>query len=305
MCQTPHRGRKDAYQSAKSTIMSDPKVWLITGSSSGFGRELTEFVLKNGDIAVATLRKPEALADLSSTYPLSQLLVLKLDVTNPSEIVSAFAEAEEKFGRIDVVFNNAGYGVLAEVEGTPEEVARGMFEVNFWGAAAVSREAVRFFRDVNKPAGGRLLQMSSLSGIEAQPTLGYYAATKFALEGLSEAIAAEVDPAWNIKVTIIEPGGFRTKITSSSMQLIPAHPAYNNPDTQVVMFRQYLESNPVMPGDASKAAGVFHRLASYPDPPLRFPLGKDCISGVRRKTAKLLQDVDNFESWSEGTEARD
>lgn len=139
---------------------------------------MTERVLKNGDIAIATLRKPEALSDLQTQYDTTKLLVLRLDVTKPQEIRDAFAQAKEAYGRVDVVFNNAGYSVLAEAEGTPDDAARAMFEVNFWGAANVSREAVAFFREANKPSGGRLLNVSSIIGLAPGAGMGYYAATK-------------------------------------------------------------------------------------------------------------------------------
>lgn len=140
---------------------------------------MVEYVLGKGDIAIATLRKPEVLDDLKALYPGSQLLILKLDVTQPKDIVDAFAMAKQSFGRIDVVFNNAGYGILAEVEGTPQDVARAMFEVTFWGAERVSREAIKFFREVNKPeVGGRLLNNSSMAGLHGFPGMGYYCAAK-------------------------------------------------------------------------------------------------------------------------------
>ena len=180
---------------------------------------MTELVLKNGDRAVATLRKPEVLAGLASKHGKDKLLVLKLDVTHPDEIKAAFDDAVKHFGRVDVVFNNAGYSVLGEIEGLPEEVGRAVFDTNVWGATNVSKEAVRVFRDVNKPAGGLLLQNSSQAGIQAYPGLGHYSATKYgeplsvastmlsaahviliALEGISTALAAEVEPEWNIKV---------------------------------------------------------------------------------------------------------
>ena len=140
---------------------------------------MTEYVLKNGDIAVATLRKPEVLDELKKQWPTDKLLVVKLDVTKKQDIIDAFSKAQEVFGRVDVVFNNAGYGVLAEVEGTPEQEARYMFDTNFWGATNVSREAVRFFREVNKPVGGRILVVSSLVGIKPMALIGYYTASKF------------------------------------------------------------------------------------------------------------------------------
>lgn len=125
------------------------------------------------------MRRPKVLADLQAQYPAERLLVLKLDVTKPQEISAAFQKAKDAFGRIDVVYNNAAYGVIAEVEGTTEDVARAMFETNFWGAANVSREAVKFFREVNKPIGGRLLTVSSIVGIKAMAVIGYYGASKY------------------------------------------------------------------------------------------------------------------------------
>ena len=139
---------------------------------------MVELVLAKGDIAVATLRKPEMLADLSTKYDTKQLLVLKLDVVKAEEIRVAFDTAIEAFGRIDVVFNNAGYGLIGEVEATPEAMARALFNVNFFGAANVSKEAVRIFRDCNRPQGGQLLQTSSSAVVVDPAVFGFYAATK-------------------------------------------------------------------------------------------------------------------------------
>lgn len=139
---------------------------------------MTELVLAKGDIAVATLRKPEVISDLSSKYTSKQLLVLKLDVSKPAEVVAAFDAAVKAFGRIDVVFNNAGYSVLGEVEAASEQIARGVFDVNFFGAVNVSKEAVRIFRDVNRPQGGRLIQMSSGVVYYEAGAIAFYAATK-------------------------------------------------------------------------------------------------------------------------------
>ena len=151
---------------------------VVTGASSGFGRATTEHVLAQGNIVVATLRKPEVLNDLKAKYTADRLLVLKLDVTKTTEIVEAFRKAIDVFGRIDVVFNNAGSNVFAEVEGSTDEAVRSLFDTNFFGAMNVSREAVRVFRDVNRPVGGRLLITSSAAGLSSYPMIGYYAGTK-------------------------------------------------------------------------------------------------------------------------------
>ena len=152
----------------------------VTGASTGFGRELTKVVLEHGDTAVATARRPEVLADLVATYTAERLLTLKLDVTKQADIVAAFAAAHAKFGRIDVVANNAGYSTVGEVESVSDETARAIFETNFWGAANVAREAVRVFRELNPHgAGGRLLNFSSISGIQGMAGFAHYCATKF------------------------------------------------------------------------------------------------------------------------------
>ena len=140
------------------------------------GKSVTEYALARGDRVVATLRKPEVLSSLSAKYPASQLLLVKVDVTVLGDIKSAFAKAKEAFGRVDIVYNNAGYTVLGEVEGTPDEDARKLFEVDFWGAVNVSTEAVRFFREENKPIGGRLINVSTLAAIKPTPAIGFYGA---------------------------------------------------------------------------------------------------------------------------------
>ena len=151
----------------------------VTGSSSGFGLSMVKLALEKGDKVMATLRKPSDLDDLAGKYPSTELRILKVDVTQPAEVADAFTEAKKQFGRVDVVFNNAGSFVVGEVEGTPEAVARSLMDVNFWGAASVSREAVRFFREENPAgAGGLLLNVSSSSGIVSFTCAGYYAATK-------------------------------------------------------------------------------------------------------------------------------
>jgi NAD(P)-dependent dehydrogenase (short-subunit alcohol dehydrogenase family) len=151
----------------------------VTGSSTGFGFTMTKRVLENGDIAVATLRTPSNLDALRAEYPSSnKLLIIKLDVTKPEEISSAFKEVKDKLGRIDYVFNNAGYGTVGEVEGVGEADAKAMFEVNFWGAMNVAKEALEFFREVNKPQGGYLLNVSSMVGLVVKPLLGWYTASR-------------------------------------------------------------------------------------------------------------------------------
>ncbi|KAF8895945.1 hypothetical protein CPB85DRAFT_1329132 [Mucidula mucida] len=224
-----------------SSSQSQPKVWFITGASSGFGRGMTECVLKKGDIAVATLRVPEVLASLKEKYPPTQLLVLRLDVSKPDEITAAFAATRSTFGRIDVVFNNAGYPILSEVETEQASEARAMFDVNFWGAVNVS----------TKPT---ILTVSAIVGMAGHPCMGYYGASKHALEGITKALAKELDPDWHIKITLIESGAFETRIKAGgSGVVLPVHPAYKDSPSKVM--RYYFDNLDKMPpvGDTDKA----------------------------------------------------
>ncbi|KAG1725523.1 NAD(P)-binding protein [Suillus lakei] len=278
--------------------MTESKVWLVTGSSSGFGRSMTELLLKNGNQVVATLRRKEALSDLAELYPSSQLLIVQMDVVKSSEVAAAFAKAKEVFGRVDVVFNNAGMAIIGEMESMSDEDARQIFEVNFWGASNVTREAIQMFREVNKPIGGRLLQVSSNLGLVGRAAASYYSASKHALEGFSESLAQELDPAWNIQVTIIEPGPFRTKMFTDNARLVPRHPAYGDPELPGSKFRQFMTST-VADGDTEKAVVVIEKLTHLDEPPLRLPLHRLAVRAGREKAKSLTENIDRYELWTE------
>ncbi|KAI9065969.1 NAD-P-binding protein [Trametes sanguinea] len=278
--------------------MSPPKVWFITGTSTGLGRALAEYVLSKGDTVVATARRPSSLDDLKAKHPSDRLLVIKLNVDNPQEVADAFAQVKSKLGRLDVVYNNAAYGTFGEVEGVRDEDVRAQMETNFWGAFYVSREAVKFFREVNAPGvGGRLLQVSSMNGVAGAAGLGFYAASKFALEGLSECLASELDPSWNIKVTLVQPGSYQTpgfgKVIWS-----PPHPAYSNPELPASKLRAVWDSIS-SPGDPAKAAKVFYEIGNMANPPVHVPVGKDSIAVIRKKLAELTAEVDKYEYLSQ------
>ncbi|KAF9238680.1 hypothetical protein BU15DRAFT_88304 [Melanogaster broomeanus] len=258
-------------------MSSTPKVWLVTGSSSGFGRSMVELLLNKGNKV-----------HLAPKYPTSQLLVVKLDVTHSSDISAAFEEARQTFGKIDVVFNNAGLTQMGEVEGVPEEAARS--------------EAVRFFRDVNIPAGGRLLQVSSQVGLAGLPAVGFYSASFTirilcpALEGLSECLSKELDPAWNIKITIIEPGPFRTRV----MKGLAQHPAYADPRSPSSQIRAgFSPGSDFVDGDADKAVAAMEKLVHLDNPPLRLPLHKWTVAAIKEKIQSVLEEVQAYESWSD------
>ncbi|KAM5545860.1 hypothetical protein V8D89_000898 [Ganoderma adspersum] len=285
-----------------------PRVWFITGSSSGLGLDMTRDVLAKGDIAVATLRKPEVLADLVAQYPKERLLVLKVDVTVHQDILDAFKEAKETFGKVDVVVSNAGTALLSEVEGTPDDVARALFEVNFWGSRHVLQEAVRFMREENAPGkGGRIFQITSGTELVGYPACGFYSATKHAIGGLAKTLAKEVDPEWNIKMTIISLGAFGTNAVSA-MPKIPVHPAYDNPELLVAKSRKSIlmslggDFDPMyeVKGDAAKAADAIYRMSVLPSPPLRVPLG--CVDLARAAVKSFSDEVEEYASWSVGLE---
>jgi len=253
---------------------------------------LVELILKGGDIVVATLRTPSALDDLKQAYDESNLLILPLDVTNAEQIKSAFQAATDKYGRIDFVYNLAGYGLIAEVEGTPEEDARVLFEVNFWGATRVSNEAVRVFREVNRPQGGHLFVVSSSVGLKPMAGTGFYSASKHALEGVTEAMNMELHPSWNIKITIIEPGSFRTNAIGESLKVLPPHPAYSDgclPSKQLRDFLPVFTTN----NDPQKLSEVvYFQISRNPKPPLRLPLGEDAVGLATSKFVDLTEAAD-------------
>ncbi|KAG2033191.1 hypothetical protein BDR03DRAFT_702116 [Suillus americanus] len=279
--------------------MSSPKVWFITGTSSGFGRFMTEYALNQGDIVVATLRKPQVLSDLAARYSADKLLVLKVDVTKQEDINEAFARTRSAFGRLDVVFNNAGYGIITEIEGTPDDKARELFETNFWGATNVSRAAVNFFREVNEAGkGGTILQLSSIAGFNALPGLSYYAATKHALEGFSDGLAKELPASWNINICIIEPGGFHTNGPGmKGAVVLPQHPAYADKSFAGSVLRQMLEGV-VFEGDAEKFTRTVYEVVQGGKIPKRLPMGLDALEMLNLRIENLKMTVDETKGWS-------
>ncbi|KAG2111976.1 uncharacterized protein F5147DRAFT_632713 [Suillus discolor] len=267
-------------------MMSSPKVWFITGTSSGFGRLMTEYALDQGDIVVATLRKPQVLSDLAARYPVDKLLVLKVDVTKQEDIDEAFARTRSAFGRLDVVFNNAGYSIVTEIEGTPVDKARELFETNFWGATNVSRAAVKFFREVNERGkGGTILQMSSIGGFNALPEFGYYAATKHGRNLGMDSINTHDKN----QICIIEPGAFHTSVMNKA-EVLPQHPAYTDESFETsVMRRQVVGA--VFEGDAYKFTRTVYEVVQGGNIPKRLPMGLDAIELLNGKIELLKATV--------------
>ncbi|KAI0937996.1 hypothetical protein AcV7_003313 [Taiwanofungus camphoratus] len=284
-----------------NTLNANSRVWFITGSSQGIGRALLEELLVSRERVVATLRKPAVLASLTQKYPPSQLLVLPLDVTKPDQIKSALEEVKKHFGRLDVVVNNAGQGLMAEIEGVSDEEARRQMDVLFWGPFHVIKEAIPLMRDVNPPGvGGRILSISSAGGYSANPTLSIYSAGKFALEGLTESFTKEMDPSWNIKGVIVELGGFRTDWLSSSMTIKPPLPPYAHIDSPCALFRHMSLNIPYI-GDPAKAPKALIAVAGLPDPPLRIQLGTDSMAMVKTSAKKTLKDAEKWADFAHQT----
>ncbi|TFK83788.1 NAD(P)-binding protein [Polyporus arcularius HHB13444] len=285
-----------------STHINNSRVWLVTGCSSGLGLALIQEVLASGERVVATLRKPADIASLSDKYPSTQLLVEQLDVTDAARTKAVFEATRAHFGRLDVVVNNAGYGMQGEFETFPEEAAKAMMDVLFWGPARICREAIRFMREVNPPGqGGRILNITSMGGFVGFPTGSFYHAGKFALEGTTESFAKELLPEWNIKATIIEPGGFRTRFVEAAFVRTPAAPAYNKPHAPGVFMRKITEDPSIFVGDVAKAAKAMVRIAGLEDPPIRIQLGTDSLMAVKVKAESTIRDIERWEEISHST----
>jgi len=254
-----------------------PRVFLITGTSTGFGKYLVQEVIDKGDIAVATARKPEALSFENTTS--KNYLAVKLDVTKPEDIEAAFKKAVSTFGRVDVVVNNAGYGLAGPFEEVSEEQARTQMEVNYFGLIAVTRKALAVMRD-QKPSGGLIQNVTSIGGQRGVPLFSIYCSSKWAVEGFTEALSKELKPEWNIKVQCVEPGGFRTDWAGRSMAFPEKkHPAYDHLDAKKNMG----ERNGTQAGDPKKGGKAMYALATINDPPLRAVIGSDAYQAMQGK----------------------
>ena len=263
------------------------KIWFITGSSRGLGRSLTEAVLLKGDKVAATARNPENLNDLVERYS-DQIYPIKLDVTNQSEIRDAVKSAVEHFGQIDVLVNNAGFGIIGAAEAFTDEQVYSQLETNLYGPIEVTRAVLPYMR---KQRSGHILQISSVGGRVGNAGLTMYQAAKFGLGGFSEALAKEVTPL-GIHVTCVEPGGFRTDWAGASMTYAAEIEGYE--DT-VQQRSEFFKSGKFVPmGDPDKAAKVMVDLVDDTEPPVHLVLGSEAISLL--KDANNKRD-DEMEKW--------
>ncbi|SRR5579884_340889 len=266
-----------------------PPVWLITGCSSGLGRAVAEHALARGDRVAVTARDVASVAGLAARYG-QRALALRLDVTDPASVAAAVAACQEAFGRIDILVNNAGYGYLAAIEEGEEAAVRDLFDTNVHGAVTVLKAVLPGMR---ARRSGRIVNISSFGGLAAFAATGYYHATKFALEGLSESLAAEVAPL-GIAVTIAEPGGLRTQWAGASMRQSPIRlPDYEQ--TAGARRASTLAVSGHQPGDPARAAAAIAAAVDAEAPPLRLLLGSDALAGARARLDRTREEIDAHE----------
>jgi NAD(P)-dependent dehydrogenase (short-subunit alcohol dehydrogenase family) len=265
------------------------QVWLITGSSRGLGRALADAVLAAGHMLVATARNPAQLADLIERYG-DQVRTVALDVTSEQAAVDAVAVATKAFGRLDVLVNNAGYGDISPIEDTSLDEFRAQIETNLFGVINVTKAALPLMREQR---AGHILQFSSVGGRIGPVGRAPYAAAKWGVEGFSEVLSKEVGP-FGVKVTIIEPGGFRTDFAGSSTAIREGRPEYDSTVGKTARFQR--DYNGKQPGDPAKAAAAVLHIASLNDPPLRLLLGSDAVHFVEQND---LAKMDSDRKWKD------
>ena len=272
--------------------MAADRVWFITGASSGFGQAIAATALDRGDRVVATARRTDALEHLDR----ERVLPVALDVTRPEDREAAVRQAVERFGRIDVLVNNAGRTQVGAVEETTDDELRALFELHFFGPAALTRLVLPLMR---RQGGGAIVQMSSVGGQVTAPGFGAYCATKFALEGLTETLRDEVE-GFGIRTLIVEPGAFRTGLfRRDAAYESAAMPEYA---PTVGATRDYVRGNHgTQPGDPAKAASAILAALDAPDPPLRLVLGADAIGNVRNRLGRLAAELDTWEPTGRDT----
>ncbi|CAD5110004.1 oxidoreductase [Zestomonas carbonaria] len=278
-----------------STASNTP-VWFITGCSTGFGRELARHILALGYRAAVTARNPEQLRELVAGHE-ERALVLALDVTDPGQVRAAVSAAEERFGRIDVLVNNAGIGYFGSFEESEIDEVRRMFEINVWGLADMTRTVLPGMRGRRS---GTIVNISSVGGLAAFPALSFYNASKFAVEALSESLSQEVAPL-GIKVLLVEPGPFRTEWAGRSANEAPTTIAdYDaTAGARLRMIRGYSGQQP---GDPVRAAAAIVQAVEAGNPPLRLLLGKAALAGARNKLEMLQRDIDGWATVSESAD---
>jgi NAD(P)-dependent dehydrogenase (short-subunit alcohol dehydrogenase family) len=271
------------------------QIWLITGSSRGLGRAFTEAALAAGHSVVAGARNPDQLADLRSKFG-EKIHPVSLDVTNEARAKAAVDAAVAHFGGLDVLVNNAGYGNVSSVEDTPLDDFRAQIETNLFGVIIMTKAVLPYFRERR---AGYIIQVTSIAGRLGPLGRAPYAAAKFGVEGFSESLAKEIGPL-GIKVTIVEPGGFRTDFAGSSTELREGRSEYESTVGATIRFQR--DYNGKQPGDPAKAAAVLLHLASQQDPPLRLLLGSDSYNAAEKSA---LDKLESDRKWKDLTVSTD
>jgi NAD(P)-dependent dehydrogenase (short-subunit alcohol dehydrogenase family) len=272
-------------------------VWLITGASRGLGRELAASALAHGDQVIAAARDPQAVADALPQGG-AAMLAAGLDVTDQKQAAEAVAAGAERFGRIDVLVNNAGYGLFGAVEEISDAEARALFDTNVFGLLNVTRAVLPVLRS---QGAGRVLNIGSSAGVSASAGRGLYGASKAAVESVSEALHAELAPL-DIHVTLVELGSFRTDFLSGGSVRRAEQPiaAYQGTAGQLVGALD--GSNGRQPGDPARAVAAIRELAEAADPPLRLPLGSDCVALVEDKLASVGSELSQWRELALSTD---
>ncbi|GAA4192077.1 oxidoreductase [Gryllotalpicola kribbensis] len=269
--------------------------WFITGCSTGFGRALAEAVLHRGDNAVITARNADSITELAARHP-GSALALPLDVTRHDQVVAAVAQADTRFGGIDVLVNNAGHGYRAAVEEGEDAAVRELFETNFFGLVDVTKQVLPGMR---ARRSGTIVNLSSIAGRTSPVGSGYYAASKFAVEGLSGSLRQELEPL-GIRVVVVEPGGFRTDFAGRSLGQ-SAEPIADYASTAGTRRKSAAEDGS-QPGDPAKFAQAIIDVVASPEPPLRLLLGTDALARTR---AELASQQAELAAWEHVTVSTD
>ncbi len=264
--------------------------WLITGCSTGIGREIARAALEAGHQVAVTARKVEAVEDFVTDFG-DRALALALDVTDSAQVAAAVAATHAAYGGIDVLVNNAGYGYLSAVEEGEDAEIRALFDTNYFGVVDTIQRVLPIMR---AQGSGHIINISSMTGLVANPPNAFYSSTKFALEGLTEALSKEV-AAFGIKVCAVEPGGFRTDWASRSMHesARPIDAYADDVGVRKDLIKQFADH---LPGDPRKVAEAVLMLTGLEDPPLRLLLGHDVLKAVREKLAAFNASIDEWEA---------
>ena len=263
--------------------------WLITGCSTGFGREIARAALQAGHSVVVTARRPESVADIAGEFG-DRALPLALDVTDAAQIAAAVSAADTAFGGIDVLVNNAGHGYLSSVEEGEDAEVRKLFDVNYFGAVDMIKAVLPAMR---ARGSGHIINISSMTGLVANPPNAYYSSTKFALEAVTEALAAEVRPL-GIKVTAIEPGAFRTDWATRSMKESGSPISdYAEVAAREDLIKQFANH---LPGDPKRVADAVLMVTTLDEPPLRLLLGRDVLKAMRDKITAMSESIEEWKA---------